>query len=62
MAKNKKKDKSTVTPYGTHTFKKTKTRAGGSFMRVGGRRRVRKERLTAGTFPVVTTSVEDRGQ
>lgn len=55
--KKKKKDKSTVTPYGTHTFKKIKTRAGGSFMRVGGRRRVRRDRLTAGTFPVVTTHI-----
>jgi hypothetical protein len=60
MAKKKKKDKSTVTPYGPHTFKKTKTRAGGSFMRVGGRRRVRKDRLTAGTFPVTVTSINDK--
>jgi hypothetical protein len=60
MAKKKKKDKSTVTPYGTHTFKKTKTRAGGSFMRVGGRRRVRRDRLTAGTFPVVTTHIDNK--
>ena len=50
-----KKNKQTTQGYGTHTFKKTKTRAGASFMRVGGRRRVNKTRLTAGTFPVITT-------
>lgn len=41
-------------------MRKTKTRAGGSFMRVGGRRRVRRDRLTAGTFPVVTTYIDNK--
>jgi hypothetical protein len=52
-----KKSKSTTIGYGKHTFKKRKTRAGGSCMRVGGRNRIRKPRLTAGTFPVVTTYI-----
>lgn len=54
-----KKSKSTTIAYGKHTFKKRKTRAGGSCMRVGGRNRIRKPRLTAGTFPVIVTHINN---
>ena len=52
-----KKGKVTTIPYGKHTFKKRKTRAGGSLMRVGGRRRRVQPRVKDKTFPVIVTQI-----